>query len=198
MIRLLLIASATLLPLSVLAGDEIKWGQPVNGLRIGIESPVTSTTSDQNPTFKVTAQNVSQQPITLPTPDTYLLESNRSDDFHHTPLSPVVTRTQMLQPTATYKGHIGSNIGPAVESLRSGVVTIAPSQSVTWNNVPLESQFYDRGLIEDRHQTYIDKSVFEPGGTSTTSSSVFRMTSPRLRMRPSGPAKSIPVRSIFR
>jgi HEAT repeat protein len=162
MIRLLLIACATLLSVPALADDNIKWGQPVNGLRIGVQSAVTSATADQEMTFTVMAQNVSAAPITIPTPDTYVLETTRSDDFHTTPLQPVVTKPTLPLFSGVTTVFTSSPVGPIVESLQQNVVTIAPNQSVTWKDVPLGRGFYIGEHPEFNHKTDIQKSVLQP------------------------------------
>jgi hypothetical protein len=162
MIRLLLIICTALASQSAFADSEIKWGLPVDGLRIGIQSAVTSTTADQDLTFTVTVQNVSPAPITIPAPDTYVLETTRSDDFHHTPLFPVITRAQMALFTGVYTPWTSSPIGPTVESLLAHVLTIAPGQSVTWKDVPLRRGFYVGEHPEFNHKTNIQKFLLQP------------------------------------
>jgi hypothetical protein len=67
MTRLHLLAWVALLPLSAVSDGPIQWGEPVDGLCLGIESAGASIPVDQNPVFTITAQNVSTQP--RPGPD---------------------------------------------------------------------------------------------------------------------------------
>lgn len=66
-----LAATLVLIPSWVFA-DAIKGGAPVNGLRLGVESPVSSATADQIPGFRVTVRNVSDQPLILLVPDSFI------------------------------------------------------------------------------------------------------------------------------
>ncbi len=168
LLRWMVIAVA--LPLhALLAADGTQWGQPVNGLRLGLESADDTTTADQNPLFTITAQNVSTKPIRIPTPDTFLLKSNPgSNDFHERPLSPVVQETSP-QPVAFASVHgdparsYGDNGQPPKESSPQ-TVTLAPGESITWNGVPLERHYYIGDRLPPGDKTSIEHLQLLPGG----------------------------------
>src|ERR1700749_1806785 len=76
------------------ADDLVQFGPAVNGLRVGLQASGTVTTSDQDPTFTVTAENVSAQPNIIPAPKMFVHKSSpRSDDYHELPLTPVINDT---------------------------------------------------------------------------------------------------------
>jgi hypothetical protein len=137
MTRLLPILCTALLPLSAFADAEIKWGQPVNGLRIGVEKITTSATSDQNLKFKIIAQNISQQPIILPTPETFVLKGNpKSDDYHESPLTPVVEKSPIAPPSDQPESDWRmSDSGISTDKSPESVVILAPGQSVTLDSI---------------------------------------------------------------
>jgi len=93
--RSALIALAALIPTFASAADDpIQWGQPVNGLRIGVQSAVTSISSAERPKFKVVAENVSAQPISIPSPDSFVPAKNPGrEDYHVTALTSVIKQT---------------------------------------------------------------------------------------------------------
>jgi hypothetical protein len=164
MIRLLIIAYAVLLSLPARADDQISWGYPVNGLRIGVENAATSVASDQNLTFKVTAQNVSQQSISLPAPDTFVLKSNpQSDDYHESPLVPVVEKNRLApqsgQPESDWSM---SASGVPVDKAPEHIVNLAPGQSVTWESVALEKHYYYGDRLEAGNKTTVQRWFLLP------------------------------------
>jgi hypothetical protein len=157
MTRLFLIICTAALPLHAFADDQIKWGEPVNGLRIGIVNPPTTVTSDQRVTFKIEAQNVSQQSIALPTPETFLLKSNpQSNDYHESPLVPVVEKTRLApqsdQPESDWSM---SASGVPVAIAPEHIVNLAPGQSVTWESVALEKHYYYGDRLEAGNKTTV-------------------------------------------
>ncbi|MEI9999342.1 MAG: hypothetical protein WDO13_09320 [Verrucomicrobiota bacterium] len=159
--RLLALAVLMLAAISARADDAVQWGEPVRGLRLGLQARSTSVTSDQDVTFTVIAQNVSQQPITLPTLDTFLLRSGRNDGFRETPLLPVLERTNLLLGVVTVA--TSSPAGPDVASLREHTLTLAPGQSITWMDVPLGRSYYAPGpMIAPFGRAMVEKSALQP------------------------------------
>jgi HEAT repeat protein len=165
MTRLFLIICTAALPLLAFADDQIKWGEPVNGLRIGIVNPPTTVTSDQHVTLKIEAQNVSQQPIILPTRETFVLKRNpQSDDYHESPLVPVVEKTRFAprsdQPESEWSM---SASGVIVDKAHEGVVSLAPGQSVTWESVGLEKQYYYGDRLQAGSKATVQRWSVLPG-----------------------------------
>lgn len=147
----------------VFAEDQIKWGQPVNGLRIGVESDVTSAASDQSLTFKVTAQNVSQAPIALPTPDTFVLKSNpQSNDYHTTPLTPVIEKKRLTLFKELKESFYSSESGVPVNQAPENVVNLAPGQSVSWESIPLEKHDYFGERLPANNRTTVQRFFLQP------------------------------------
>jgi hypothetical protein len=152
-----------------LCADDLKWGEPVNGLRIGVASTVTSITADQALTFKVVAENVSSQPIVLPTPDTFLLQKREdSDDYHVGPLSPVieVAGAPPSEPLSwKYFNYSISQSGVKLGLVPKTTVTVAPGQTVSWNSIPLEQYSYDGTRLPADEKTSVQKWTLFPGRT---------------------------------
>jgi hypothetical protein len=77
MARPILIALAALVPLFASAADDrIQWGKPVNGLRIGIASFVSTVGPIERPKFKIIAENVSKQAMSIPGADSLVPEKD--------------------------------------------------------------------------------------------------------------------------
>lgn len=150
---------------NALPGVKIKWGLPVNGLRIGVYDSITSVTADQSLTFKITVQNVSRLPISLPTPDTFVLASNpRSNDYHTSPILPVIEMTRIAPPYDQHEGgwSMGDTGVPADKSPEK-VQEIAPGQSATWESVPLEKHYYYGDRLPPGKKTTVQKWFLLPG-----------------------------------
>ncbi len=165
MIRLLILAYAVLLSLPARADDQISWGQPVNGLRIGAGKITTSVTSDQNLKFKVIAQNISQQPIFLPRPETFVLKGNaQSDDYHESPLTPVVEKSRIAPPSDQPESDWSmSDSGVPTDKSPETVVTLDPSQSVTWDSISLEKHYYFGDRLQAGNKTTVQRWFLLPG-----------------------------------
>lgn len=126
------------------AEDKIAWGEEVNGLRIGIVNPIATATSDQELKFNIIVQNVSQQPITLPTPDTFVRwKRSPEDKYHGTPLTPVIKEITE-RPTDISVGYnmvsMDMNIVPDLS--RGQVITLSPGGSKLWESIPIETQTF--------------------------------------------------------
>jgi hypothetical protein len=164
MTRLFLIICTAALPQLAFADDQIKWGEPVNGLRIGIVNPPTTVTSDQHIIFKIEAQNVSHESIILPTPDTFVLKSNpQSDDYHESPLVPVVEKNRLApqsdQPESDWSM---SASGAPEDKAPEHIVNLAPGQSVTWESVALEKHYYYGDRLEAGNKTTVQRWFLLP------------------------------------
>lgn len=146
------------------AADDVKWGTPVNGLRIGIVNPPTSATSDQELTFKIVAENVSQQPITLPTPDTFMLKSDtRSNDYHESPLTPVVEKNKIgTAPIGPFSESSVSASGIPSDVAPKTMVTLAPGKSITWDSIPLKKFSYFGDHLPPGDKTDVQECILVP------------------------------------
>jgi hypothetical protein len=163
--RLFSVILALAIPLSVLADDQVKWGEPMNGLRIGIVNPLTTATSDQLVTFQIEAQNVSTDPIVLPAPDSFVLKSNpRSDDFHEVPLAPIIEKTlngpRSDQPESAW---CMSDTGLIVDQILAHTVNLAPGQTVIWESVPMEKQSYAGDRLHAGSRATVQRWFLLPG-----------------------------------
>jgi hypothetical protein len=128
--------SALLLPLLLCfaRAQEIHWGEPVNGVCLGLSSPVSAITAAQSPRFIVVAKNVSSRPITIPSPDTFVLKANPdSDDYHELPLAPLVRDTQSSQARGFSDFSSFGPGGKPVNLSPPHVQTLAPGQMLTWD-----------------------------------------------------------------
>jgi hypothetical protein len=160
LLRLVLVAAMT--ASHALAEDTVNWGEPVNGLRLGLRGSALTVSSDQTLTFTVLAQNISTAPIVLPTLDTFLLKSGRDDKFRQTPLMPVLEPTNVISGPVTMG--TSSGIGPNVDTLQEHTTTLAPGQTATWNNVPLGRSFFAPGpMIEPFHKAIVEVEALHPG-----------------------------------
>jgi len=126
------------------AEDRIAWGKPVKGVRLGIKNAPSSATSDQDLTFTVMLQNVSDKTITLPQPGTFSLKKDlQSEDYHAAPLFPLIEKTRfspssVMLESAWSLGNSGVPVGQAPDK----VITLEPSKSVAWDSVRLEKYDY--------------------------------------------------------
>ena len=155
--------------LGILARAEdgaVQWGAPVKGLRIGVSRASTTVVTTENPTFTVTAQNVSGQAMAIPTPETFVEVAHPdSDDYHETPLSPIIRDTGKTavapgpSPTYTY----GSEEGKAVKRWPTRVEMLAPGQSATWEAVPLEKNCYFGDRLPPDEKTTVQHYYLKPG-----------------------------------
>ncbi len=125
------------LSVPAIADEAIQWGEPVNGLRLGIKGGSISIPSNEPLTFTIVAQNVSQQPLTIPTPEAYVEQDKPGwDSYHSTPLSPIVEKDgKPFQMEA-------STGGIPIKDVTTPTTTIQPGDILNWDNVPLEEHFY--------------------------------------------------------
>jgi hypothetical protein len=52
--------------------EDIRWGEAVGGLRVGIECATPKTTADRQPLFTVKLENVGAADLTIPAPSSYV------------------------------------------------------------------------------------------------------------------------------
>src|SRR5687768_5217484 len=80
--------------------DALKWGEPVGGLRVGIETAAEAVPANDPPRFRVVLQNVSREKIALPAAAGYVATPHESaKGFRSRPLKPVIERVEGIEPT---------------------------------------------------------------------------------------------------
>ncbi len=148
---------------------EVKWGDPVNGLRLGVESAVSEIPSDKDPTFTVRVQNVSDHAITIPSPDTFLPKPDR--DFyknrHQAPLMAVVKLTDASKtspPVPEPPNDFLNEKGQPLQNCPAQVVTLAPGEMMNWSERRLERKYYSGALIRPVDRTSVQEWGLWPGG----------------------------------
>ncbi len=151
------------------AADEVKWGEPVNGLRLGVESLPGTITSDIGPAFTVQVQNVSDHAITIPTADTFLAKKNAAlKADHQTFLAPVVkwTNSQTGYPEK-WPHHswvmTGREEGKALADCPAQVVTLAAGETAVWPVAGLREKYYVGETPEPDGVTQVQRSYLSPG-----------------------------------
>ena len=165
MMRLFLVLEVlALLASPALAADQVRWGEPVNGLRLGLVDPPSEVASDQRVTFRVEVQNVSSQTIVLPTPGTFVLKPNpQSDDYHESSLVPVVEQAPLVPvSTPIEASSIVSTSGPPIAKLLPHLVVLAPNQAITWDAQPLEKQYYVGDRLGPDGKSTVENYVLLP------------------------------------
>src|SRR4051812_48160620 len=65
-------AAPSTLPATAPAAGQVWWGKPAGGIRVGLACATPVTTSDRPPRFKVVVENVSADPVRLPSVTTYV------------------------------------------------------------------------------------------------------------------------------
>ena len=75
------------------AGEEIAWGDAVDGLRVGITYTKTRIASDEPLMFTVTIKNTSDHALTIPAPEAYMPKAREDmKGFHARPLHPQIEK----------------------------------------------------------------------------------------------------------
>jgi len=193
-----LIAAA---PLASAAEQDVQWGEPVAGLRVGISPARLDVESDHQPRFNVVLNNVSEQRLTLPVRTSYVRKPHewRKEYFQWT-LRPVIETVEGKKQTYSMSGS-GQRLADA-RAAPAETMVLEPGASQEYRDLRLADCFYAPGedgymgettrmtwvLLPD--STYRIRFTLEnpqpaaPGqwkGTASSGAAVVRVTRPPVR-----------------
>ncbi|MDQ3814727.1 MAG: hypothetical protein M3347_12350, partial [Armatimonadota bacterium] len=127
----------TALTLPSSAAEQVVWGEPLNGLQIGIAAPLFVPSSLRQPMFTVTLRNVSDHALTLPSPAAYMKKQHpEASGFHAQPLRP------LIKYVAGKKALYSITAGDDLKKVSRKLVTLQARKSLVLRDVPLEERFY--------------------------------------------------------
>ncbi len=148
------------------AGEEIAWGEPANGLRIGINCARPVISSTEQPEFTVRIQNVTDRPLTIPASDAFMPKSHeRHAGYFRRPLWPIIKARK-----ATYRSYGGLLRGSVAHQLYGGqelasvgreLKVLDPGESLVIPAVLLEEHSYVEG-----HDDYRGMTTYLKGKTT--------------------------------
>lgn len=120
-----------------LSADDIVWGEPVAGLRVGISCATPTVRSDVQPIFTVVLENTSDVPLTLPALSAYMTrQHDRYEDYCAQPLRPNIETVGGAKPMYSQYG------GDDLASISQELVTLNPGETLTLEDLHLEDGYY--------------------------------------------------------
>ena len=104
------------------AAEEIAWGEPENGLRIGISCEKRVIPSIERPRFTVHLQNVSDRRLTIPASSAFVPRTHdRLTAYFERPLYPIAKEVAGREPTYSVGGgQLLTSVTHEVETLHRG------------------------------------------------------------------------------
>ena len=133
--QIVVLAGLIILLVPSVHADEVAWGLPSNGLRMGIARAKMDGPFGQ-PLFDVSIQNVSQADLRVPAPTSYMDRKNdRLSRLCVTPLQPEIT--QGGKPF----GLRSTGSGGPIPAMRQDAMVLAQGQEKEFSAVPLQSSY---------------------------------------------------------
>jgi|GEM_PF-6914376 len=147
------------------AENDIRWGEPVDGLRIGIQNPPTTATSDEEMKFTIVAENVSQKPIILPALTTFVHKSHaQAKEFYGLPLAPILENEKNGAVYDPLSGIVQCMTeGISVDETKEDVIQIVPGKTLVWESIPLKSSCYFADRLPGNRKTSLEIWNLLPG-----------------------------------
>ena len=151
------------------AAGQVWWGKAADGIRVGLTCINPATPSDRPPRFKVVVENVSAEPVRLPSVTTYVERPGTGAgaaagaDIKPTlarPLRPVIAVS--AGPDAVV---VSSGGGDEMARLPAESFTLDPGKSITFDDLPLEAFSYRPGQTDYGTQTTRQTSWLMPAST---------------------------------
>ena len=137
----------------------VAWGEPIQGLQVGLACPNLVTPSDRQPRFEVHLRNRLDRPLAIPVQDAFI-SLPRADwpEFRSRPLTPRITPLGEGRTTYFITG------GVEMQDARATRRVLRPGETVVVSNLPLSAGTFVPG--QDSYGTKTSELTYLllPGG----------------------------------
>jgi beta-lactamase regulating signal transducer with metallopeptidase domain/HEAT repeat protein len=137
----------------------VAWGEPIQGLQVGLACTNLATTSDRQPLFDVHLRNRLDRPLAIPSEDAFI-SLPRADwpEFRSRPLMPRITPLGEGRTTYFITG------GVEMQDARATRRVLGPGETVVVSNLPLSAGTFVPG--QDLYGTKTSEQTYLllPGG----------------------------------
>jgi beta-lactamase regulating signal transducer with metallopeptidase domain/HEAT repeat protein/peroxiredoxin len=139
--------------------QAVAWGEPVQGLQVGLSCADLVTTSDRQPLFDVHLRNRLDRPLAIPSEDSFI-SLPRADwpELRSRPLSPQITPLGEVRTTYFITG------GVEMRDARASRRILGPEETVVVSNLPLSTGSFIPGQDSYGTKTSEWTYLLLPGG----------------------------------